>query len=886
MGVNLVNLNVNPCKMCMPMGSVSAFCGIKNCMSILHGSQGCATYIRRHMATHYNEPVDIASSSLTEEGTVFGGQKNLIAGLKNLMTLYSPEIIGIATSCLAETIGEDVSAIVKKFKNENPEFENVKIVTVSSAGYAGTQYEGWFKTLRAIVEQLTEKSEKNEFINIITPQISPADVRWLKSFLDKMGVKYILLPDISENLDGVSVKKYERLKSEGTTLEDIKKMSGAKFTIEFSDFIENESSPAIYLEKQYGVPFIRLTLPIGIQSMDSFIKVLVENGGGIHEDIAKERGRYLDAMVDSHKYCAEGRVAILGEPNFVYAISKMCCENGILPVLLSTGSVSPGLAEKAQDEILELAEKYFVNKTEIIDDCDFEVIEKKCLELGVNALIGSSDARRIESKLGIKLFRCAFPIHDRVGGQRVRILGFDGSLNIMDTIANIMLSEKEENFRKDCYNKYFNKYKIKKVTKEKEKESTNMNVITPEVIAKKTAEHPCYNCGASKNARIHLPVAPKCNIQCNYCVRKFDCPNESRLGVTTEVLSPEEAFRKYVAVKEKMPNLTVVGIAGPGDALANFAETKKTLQLIKEYDENITFCLSTNGLMLPLYAQELIELGITHLTVTVNAVDPVIGAKIYKHVDYMGVRYTGEAGAAVLMANQLTGIKYLTSRGIVCKINSVVLKGINDKHIEDITKKSKELGAYISNIMPHIPVIGSAFESLDTMNNKEITELRKKCEVNTRQMYHCRQCRSDAIGTLDNDLSIEFRGCSKIKTEEKNDLPKLKFAVATKSGMLVDQHFGHASEFYIYESDGNTANFLEKRLVDKYCVGKESCDDHESKMSAILAAVDDCNAVLALRIGDAPTKKLNAKGIKTITTYDRIEDAVKTAAQKTQTINI
>lgn len=177
-------------------------------------------------------------------------------------------------------------------------------------------------------------------------------------------------------------------------------MSGAKFTIEFSDFIENESSPAVYLEKQYGVPFIRLSLPIGIQSMDSFIKVLVENGGSVHEDIAKERGRYLDAMVDSHKYCAEGRVAIFGEPNFVYAISKMCCENGILPVLLSTGSVSPGLAEKAQDEILELAEKYFVNKTEIIDDCDFEVIEKKCLELGVNALIGSSDARRIESKLG------------------------------------------------------------------------------------------------------------------------------------------------------------------------------------------------------------------------------------------------------------------------------------------------------------------------------------------------------------------------------------------------------------------------------------------------------------------------------------------------------
>ena len=137
MSLNLVNLNVNPCKMCMPMGTVSAFCGVKGCMTLLHGSQGCSTYIRRHMATHYNEPVDIASSSLTEEGTVFGGEKNLVKGLLNLIKLYHPEVIGVATTCLAETIGEDLPRMIRDFQANHPE-HNVKIIPVSSSGYSGT----------------------------------------------------------------------------------------------------------------------------------------------------------------------------------------------------------------------------------------------------------------------------------------------------------------------------------------------------------------------------------------------------------------------------------------------------------------------------------------------------------------------------------------------------------------------------------------------------------------------------------------------------------------------------------------------------------------------------------------------------------------------------
>jgi len=874
MGANLVNLNVNPCKMCMPMGAASALGGLKSCMTILHGSQGCATYIRRHMATHYNEPVDIASSSLTEHGTVFGGEENLIKGLENLITLYNPEIIGVATTCLAETIGEDVEAMIQRFYSTHEDIR-VKIVSIASAGYGGTQYEGFFKALRAVVEQVEMDITPNDFINIVTPMLSPADYRLLKGLLDSMGLEYILLPDLSENLDGVHVKKYERLKSGGTSLEEISKMAGARHTIELSLFVSDGDSPAQFLSDAYGVPFTRMAVPVGIRDTDAFIDLLVSRGGKKPEALIKERGRYLDAMIDSHKYCSDGRAAIFGEPDFVYGAVRLCCENGIIPSVIATGSVCPELKTMLEDDANTCAAIQFADTPVILDDCDFDTIETLSREHGVNIMIGSSDGRRAAHRLNVGLVRCAFPIHDRVGGQRVKTIFYEGSLNILDQSANLLLGGKEESFRDDIYNSFFGG-DVMKIQNEQPMEPGKQE----KTIAEKTETHPCFNCSGGKYARMHLPIAPDCNIQCNYCVRKFDCPNESRPGVTTEVLNPEEAFKKFVYVKERMDNLTVVGIAGPGDSLADFGKTRETLRLIREHSPDITFCLSTNGLMLPLFAEELIQLGVSHVTVTMNAVDPEIGAKIYKYINYMGQKFTGVAAASILLANQLSGIKYLTSRGIVCKVNCVMLKGINDVHIEKVVKKAAELGAHMTNIMQLIPVKGSAFEDMELVSNKEITEVRKKCGAHLKQMYHCKQCRADAIGTLGDDRSIEYRGvCG--ESVKKAPVKAEKFAVASKSGMLVDQHFGQASEFYIYESDGQTARFVERRPVSKYCSGPEGCSEGKDiKIGAILSAVSDCSGVLALRIGDSPLKTLSAKGIKVFSTYDRIEDAVKKAASQ------
>ncbi|MEW5953928.1 MAG: nitrogenase cofactor biosynthesis protein NifB [Bacillota bacterium] len=280
-------------------------------------------------------------------------------------------------------------------------------------------------------------------------------------------------------------------------------------------------------------------------------------------------------------------------------------------------------------------------------------------------------------------------------------------------------------------------------------------------VADQTGRHPCFSFDAHlKYARMHLPVAPRCNISCNYCNRKFDCVNESRPGVASEILNPGAALKKFNLVRKTIKNLSVIGIAGPGDALANWEDTKRSIQLIKAVDPGIVFCLSTNGLMLPDYGPEIVDLGVNHVTVTVNSLDPDTGARIYKHVHYQGRRYEGREGARILIDNQLAGIESLAGRGAVVKVNIVMIKGVNDRQIPDVVRQVKEAGAFITNIMPLIPAPGSAFENLPRTGARELSQMRDLCRADLRQMDHCRQCRADAIGLLGSDRSREFSGCN------------------------------------------------------------------------------------------------------------------------------
>ncbi|MBV5339059.1 MAG: radical SAM protein [Deltaproteobacteria bacterium] len=268
--------------------------------------------------------------------------------------------------------------------------------------------------------------------------------------------------------------------------------------------------------------------------------------------------------------------------------------------------------------------------------------------------------------------------------------------------------------------------------------------------------HPCFGGNHHKNGRMHLAVAPKCNIKCGYCTRKHDCANESRPGVTSRLLTPEEAIikvREVMASPIVGPIIKVVGIAGPGDPLANEA-TFETFRMVKEEFPHLMLCMSTNGLLLPESIDRLYELGLHSLTVTINAVDPEVGAKIYGHVIYHGVHYTGLEGAKILIANQFEGLKRAGELGLTIKVNSVLVPGVNDDQIPLIAAKVKELGAFVMNIMPIIPQ--ADFADIEPPSEARMTEIRKANEGIIGQFAHCKQCRADAIGLIGQDMNATF----------------------------------------------------------------------------------------------------------------------------------
>lgn len=263
------------------------------------------------------------------------------------------------------------------------------------------------------------------------------------------------------------------------------------------------------------------------------------------------------------------------------------------------------------------------------------------------------------------------------------------------------------------------------------------------------SNHPCFNKAAhSRFGRIHLPVAPRCNIHCGFCDRRFSCVNESRPGVTAAILSPEEALASTIAALEKMPNISVAGIAGPGDPLANPVETLKTLALIHTRFPDLSLCLSTNGFALAEHVRKLVDLGLRHLTVTVNAVDPAIGARIYHSVNSPKGVISGIEGAALLLERQLEGIALAKNLGMTVKVNMVIIKGINEDHATDVAQKLSALGVDLMNCIPMLPVATAPLGGIGEPEMELMAEIRAKAEKWIPQMRHCGRCRADSVGLI------------------------------------------------------------------------------------------------------------------------------------------
>ncbi|HMK60084.1 MAG TPA: nitrogenase cofactor biosynthesis protein NifB [Dissulfurispiraceae bacterium] len=266
--------------------------------------------------------------------------------------------------------------------------------------------------------------------------------------------------------------------------------------------------------------------------------------------------------------------------------------------------------------------------------------------------------------------------------------------------------------------------------------------------------HPCFSKKAhSRFGRVHLPVAPACNIQCRYCIRKYDCAHESRPGITSIVLTPEEALFRVSALVERNERLSVVGIAGPGDPLANEA-TFETFRMINRKFPDLILCASTNGLGLPDRLDDIVKCGIGSITVTISAARPETAEKIYAWAVYRGKKLTGAEAAERIFTNQWRGLTNAIDAGLMVKVNSVLIPGVNDAEIPQIAELAGSKGADLHNILPLIPQ--AEFAHIERPGRDMIHNLRAECGKYVEQMTHCRQCRADACGILGEDKDMEL----------------------------------------------------------------------------------------------------------------------------------
>jgi len=441
---------INPNKICQPIGAMWATLGVHRGIPFVQGSQGCCTYVRYTFNRHFREPVSIAVASFHEHAAVYGGMKNLVEGVFNLVARYDPDLVAVVTTCSSETIGDDIEAFIraarKKIAKElSEEKSKLPIVPVHCPSYQGSHVTGYDNASKAFAATLAKKDEEKEphKINIIPGfGVNPGDILEIKRMLDAFGLKehedYAVLFDISETLyqplrEPISELPY--YPKGGTPVEEFVDAANARAT--FALCRHAGGSGAALLERRYGVQAF-YGLPIGIKNTDEFLmNVARVTGLEIPDKLLDERGKLIDAIVDTVHYTMDKKVGIFGDPDFVIAISRFCCEMGMKPVVVNTQTPS----KTYKQEMEAIAKEYDVNiEVQFSDLWDFE---KSVKEKGVDLLIGHPRGGvKIAEDLGVGLVRVGFPIYDRVGHFRWPIVGYMGSLRLFDEIVNTILDTK------------------------------------------------------------------------------------------------------------------------------------------------------------------------------------------------------------------------------------------------------------------------------------------------------------------------------------------------------------------------------------------------------------------------------------------------------------
>lgn len=425
-------LKINPAKTCQPVGAMYAALGIHGCLPHSHGSQGCCSYHRMHLTRHYRDPIIASTSSFTEGACVFGGKSNLKKGLENVFEIYNPEVVAINTTCLSETIGDDIAEIIKS--TDVPEGKTVLFANTPS--YQGSHITGFSNMCKAMVTHIAEKKEgkASKKINILPGFIEPSDMAEIKRYAQLLEVPYTMFPDTSNVVATPNTGRYEMYPEGGTTVKEIKKSGNAIATIALGRF--SSEAAAFELEKKCEVePFI-LKEPIGIKATDAFVMKLLElNGGSIPEELELERGQLVDVMVDVHHHYHGKKVALFGDPDLLIAMTEFVIDLGMIPTLVLTGT--PG--KSFLTEIESLFEGAGLKESKVMMEEDLFTFHQIIKEFPVDLIMGNTYGKYIARAEGVPMVRIGWPILDRVGHSYFPIVGYRGAMRIIEKITSALL---------------------------------------------------------------------------------------------------------------------------------------------------------------------------------------------------------------------------------------------------------------------------------------------------------------------------------------------------------------------------------------------------------------------------------------------------------------
>lgn len=436
-------LKINPNKTCQPVGAMYAALGVYRCLPHSHGSQGCCSYHRTLLSRHFKEPAMASTSAFSEGACVFGGGSNLITAAKNIFDLYNPDIIAVHTTCLSETIGDDIGSIIDGINIPKGKY----MVHTNTPSYVGSHITGFSNMVTGFINYLSEKSgTSNGKLCVLPGFVNPGDMREMKRIMKIMNVPFTMLPDTSGILDAPMTGKYEMFPKGGTKVEDIIAIGDAEKTIGFGKFC-NEL-PANTLENKFRIASKIMTLPIGIKSTDDFIMELSKfTKEEVPYELEEERGQLIDVMIDSHPYYANKTVAINGDPDFVIAMTKFVIELGMIPKYVITGT--PGKAFELA--INALFDEYGVEGCKCKGESDLFELHQWIKNEKVDLLIGGTHSKYISRAEDIPFLRAGFPILDRHVHSYMPLVGYRGAMRFMELMLGVLMDRQDRDAKDEDF---------------------------------------------------------------------------------------------------------------------------------------------------------------------------------------------------------------------------------------------------------------------------------------------------------------------------------------------------------------------------------------------------------------------------------------------------